>query len=644
MATAAQSIENGNGRDTRNLMLGGTTTEEKKNPSHLLEHTVTPPERGASAVEERSPIVALRENVVYIGLGVSVVLFTGLALLTARRRDLAQPEYWLPLAALGVAVIVLALLPWRRLLTGTGGDAAIAAWMGAIVAGLLRAESFNGDLPLLAAYAGVVVFASAALVEPIWVAICAALAAGGYLLALSDEPGDLTVAAVAVRLGVLLVIGLLSFASSLGVRRYLAKTAAQLDELRERERSLQRREADLAQLYSVSRTMGAGSTLAEVLPELLHVVAEVLQSKVGIAILYDGINSLEVASPIWVSGHALRVDGYLMPLTERSIAQEVFITGEGTTVNEAPIVRADPLLGDLGARSAAATPLLVEQTPVGVLVVADREDGDYSLRDLLQLESLAGPAALIVNHFARYQEAKETGERMAELARMKTDFVSVVSHELRTPLTSILGSLATLRRPQFEPEDPNAKNLLATAVKQAERLKTLIEDLLVVSRIDNRALPLRPEVLELDIYLRELVNSTPGGDTISLDVAVDATSIEADPEHLRRVVTNLIENALKYAPHSPVELTAYPHGAEVRISVVDHGPGIPYELHEHIFGRFTQVARAETRGAGGTGLGLSIVRGLTEAMGGRVWFEPTIGGGATFTVAFPRAAGILSRS
>ena len=69
--------------------------------------------------------------------------------------------------------------------------------------------------------------------------------------------------------------------------------------------------------------------------------------------------------------------------------------------------------------------------------------------------------------------------------------------------------------------------------------------------------------------------------------------------------------------------------------MIDHGPGIPYELHDHIFDRFTQVAGHETRSKGGTGLGLSIVRGLTEAMGGRVWFEPTIGGGATFTFGLP---------
>ncbi len=115
-----------------------------------------------------------------------------------------------------------------------------------------------------------------------------------------------------------------------------------------------------------------------------------------------------------------------------------------------------------------------------------------------------------------------------------------------------------------------------------------------------------------------------------------------DADHLARILRNLLENALKYAPGSAVEIHAQRRGTEIWISVADHGAGIPYELHDHIFDRFTQVQGHETRGIGGTGLGLSIVRGLTEAMGGRVWFEPTQGGGATFSISLPARAGLRS--
>ena len=193
-----------------------------------------------------------------------------------------------------------------------------------------------------------------------------------------------------------------------------------------------------------------------------------------------------------------------------------------------------------------------------------------------------------------------------------------MSHELRTPLTSIIGSLRTLQRPQLAPPDPNAQQLLSTAHRQANRLRSLIEDLLVVSRIDNQALPVRPQLVELESFLaircREcptLMASCPRRRTRSVE------HLRCDPDHLGRIITNLLYNAIKYAPDSPLEIWARQRRGEMWLSVIDHGPGIPYELHDHIFDRFTQVAGTRPGSKGGTGLGLSIVRGLTESMGGR---------------------------
>ena len=102
---------------------------------------------------------------------------------------------------------------------------------------------------------------------------------------------------------------------------------------------------------------------------------------------------------------------------------------------------------------------------IGVLVVGDKAT-PFTPLDVETLESVAAPAALVLNQMARYEAARSTGERMAELAELKTDFVSVVSHELRTPLTSIIGALTTLQRPELMPEDPRAKQLVDMAAKQ----------------------------------------------------------------------------------------------------------------------------------------------------------------------------------
>jgi signal transduction histidine kinase len=228
---------------------------------------------------------------------------------------------------------------------------------------------------------------------------------------------------------------------------------------------------------------------------------------------------------------------------------------------------------------------------------------------------------------------------MEELARMKSDFVSVVSHELRTPLTSIIGALATIARPELAPGQPAALELLESARNQADRLRRLIEDLLVVSRIEGQALPRHPEEVDLSRFLPETVGVLSEAEQI-VQVRVEPnTLIKTDPDHIRRIVINLVENAIKHAAGSPIEVAVATDEERVTIDVVDHGPGIPAAERAKIFDQFTQLEPSVTRSQGGTGLGLSIVRGLAQAMEGDVTIHDTPGGGATFRVELPRVLG-----
>ncbi len=579
-----------------------------------------------------------RLRVVYVGLAITWVLLAVFAVEAARQGVLDEFRVGAPLAALAVGALVVTALPWRRLSTQVLGDAVVVAWSAGLVAGLIAANGVRNAPPLLAAFAGVVVFAAALLLPPSLLAAVTAIAAGGYLLAVVDSPADLSGGELAtdlITLGFMAALGLLL---SWALRRYLAASAEQLAELRRRQDELSEREAGLTRLYSVSRTIGEGTGIEEVLPELVSRVAAAVGARVGVVLFYEPQEqALEVVSPIWVSGHALRAEGYRLALTEVGLAQRVFISSDAGMLNDPAGFADDPLLGELADDNVAAVPLRLEAHTMGVLLVTDKRDGHFTGEDLEILESLATPAALILNHLARFQEAQDTSRRMTEIARLKTDFVSVVSHELRTPLTSIIGALATLSRPQLAPTDADARRLLQSARSQADRLKGLIEDLLVVSRLDNRALPVRPEPVDLDGFVKDVIQGLPGSDSvIRVDVAGDIGEFATDPEHLARILINLLDNALRYAAGTPIDVLGRAVGSEVRITVSDHGPGIPYDLHEHIFEQFTQMERHDTRRSGGVGLGLSIVRGLTEAMGGRVWYEPTIGGGATFVVAFPR--------
>jgi two-component system sensor histidine kinase KdpD len=602
-----------------------------------VKDTVTTPR--SNAERHRAVISTHRLGVVRFGLIISWALLAGFFAAALRTDVLSETAVWVPLVALAMAAVVVTLAPWRRALEGRGADILMVFWAAALVGGLIASNEVRSDPPLVAAFAGVVVLSAAELLAPGFLLVVSGMAIGGYLLAVAESPYSPSFASLATDVGTLGFVAALAVVLSLSLRRHLVATGRRFDELRDRQDELTAREADLTQLYSVSRTIGAGMSIDEVLPEMVSRVANSVGAKVGVVLFYSpDEQGLEVMSPIWVSGHALRAEGYRLALTEPGLAQRVFISSDPRAVNDVSELEGDPLLADLVAHDAAAVPLRLEAHTIGVLLVTDKRDGTFSQDDLDLLESLATPAALILNHLTRFQEARETGQRMAELARLKTDFVSVVSHELRTPLTSIIGALATLARPELAPDHPDALRLLGSARRQADRLKGLIEDLLVVSRIDNRALPVRPEPVNLAAFMKETVQSLPeAGALVRLDVPAELPTVHTDQEHLSRVIINVLDNALKHAPGSPIDVAARLSGHDVLISIADHGPGIPYELHDHVFERFTQVAQHETRQLGGTGLGLSIVRGLAEALGGRVWFEPTIGGGATFVVALPSA-------
>jgi signal transduction histidine kinase len=195
-----------------------------------------------------------------------------------------------------------------------------------------------------------------------------------------------------------------------------------------------------------------------------------------------------------------------------------------------------------------------------------------------------------------------------------------------------------MARPELAPDNPTSRSLLESATTQANRLKHLIEDLLTVSKIDNQALPIRLEVVDLEAVLKRIIEIVPTWqEMVTVELAPLLPPVALDVDHFSRAITNLLDNAHKYVEDAPVELTARAVHDEVWIAVVDHGEGIPHEYQDTIFERFTQIERPDTRFKGGTGLGLNIVKDLTESMGGRAWLEQTPGGGATFTLAFPRA-------
>jgi signal transduction histidine kinase len=595
----------------------------------------------------RAHLAHARVRSIRLGLAGSWAGLAVFAWLAWETGDIESSDHWIPLAGGTAGMVALSSTPWKRLGGRPIASILIFLWLGLLMGGVMAtAPLHESTLAIFIASVWILLYAGVLL--PL-VGFAAAAAAAIAVFGLSVEAGPVGVEAFDFAL---YVAGLAMTTVIVGItvhelRSQAIHTAQRLSDLDTQSAALVRRESELMQLYEVSRTIGAGDDMRQVLPELVARTAGYVEAKVGLVILHkpeDG--ELVALSPLWVAGQALEAEGYRFKVDGDSTAASVFSSGATYVRNQVTEldISHDQLLADLGVIRVAAVPLRVEGSTIGVLLVADKAT-DFTDADAAALELLSTPAGLVLNHLARYEQAQETGRRMSEVAQLKSDFVSVVSHELRTPLTSVIGALSTLSRPELAPEDPVASSLLESASSQANRLKTLIEDLLTVSKIDNAALPIRLESTDVGELLARLIGRIPAWtDHIELDLSPLLPPVAIDPDHFERVITNLVDNARKYASDSPIELTARPVDDEVWVSVIDHGEGIPYEYEGTIFERFTQIERPDTRFKGGTGLGLNIVKDLTEAMHGRVWLEATPGSGATFTVAFPRADDNLAAS
>ncbi len=234
-----------------------------------------------------------------------------------------------------------------------------------------------------------------------------------------------------------------------------------------------------------------------------------------------------------------------------------------------------------------------------------------------------------------------TEERAIE--RLKSDFVSTVSHELRTPLAAIYGAALTLRRDDLALDELQRENLLSVVANEADRLARTVNDILWTSRLDTDTLRVAIESCDARALAAGVVAAaeTHLPATIELDLASppEVPPVAADPDKVRQVLANLVDNAVKYSPDGGrVGVAVEPANGYVRFSVTDQGLGIPSAEQRRIFDKFYRLDPEMTRGVGGTGLGLYICRELVRRMDGRIWVDSNEGAGSTFAFELPAAS------
>jgi two-component system sensor histidine kinase KdpD len=229
--------------------------------------------------------------------------------------------------------------------------------------------------------------------------------------------------------------------------------------------------------------------------------------------------------------------------------------------------------------------------------------------------------------------AARAAEPLAESDRQRTALLNAVSHDLRTPIAAAKAAVSSLRGSEVPWNAVERGELLRTAEESLDRLTDLVTNLLDLSRLQAGALPVMPSPIGVDdVVARALDHADPDG-KIEVDVPADLPEVRADAGLLERVVANVVQNALRYAPNgTPVRVAGSTHQHRVELRVIDRGPGIDPAVAEAVFRPFQHTDDTRTDGAG-AGLGLAIARGFTEAMGGSVHAEPTPGGGATVVIS-----------
>jgi two-component system, OmpR family, phosphate regulon sensor histidine kinase PhoR len=230
--------------------------------------------------------------------------------------------------------------------------------------------------------------------------------------------------------------------------------------------------------------------------------------------------------------------------------------------------------------------------------------------------------------------------RMERLEIVRQEFLSNVSHELRTPLTAILAFVETLENGAIEDQE-SCQRFLSIIRKNASRMHSLIDDILELTAIEGGNVPLRAAQVDFYTLVQDVCASLAAkaaAQNVTLQNNVDPeVTVYADERRLEQMLTNLIDNGIKFSREHGTVAISYESGERDKISVQDNGDGIPSQHLERLFERFYRVDRARSRDMGGTGLGLAIVKHLALLHRGEVTVTSELGKGSTFTIHLPKA-------
>jgi signal transduction histidine kinase len=403
----------------------------------------------------------------------------------------------------------------------------------------------------------------------------------------------------------------------------------------------------LEQLLESSQALSATLELSEVAEILLRVGLQQSNCRAGFVLLAEDYNQLATT----VSSAA---GGVLLEAGQR-LAQRAFEERQTIMSADLPFCQ----LGATELRRAFAVPLRAQGEVNGVLVLCD--DRPEALRPGVQegVMLLANHAGAALRNASLYGELGDAYQRVQELDRLKSEFISIASHELRTPLAIVLGYTMMVR----DQSESEKREYLQRVMDSAQRIKEIVDDMVSLQHLETgeAQFALEPVVMqELITQVIERMRSTAAArqQIVNFEIAEQPHQFLSDREKVLLILGHLLSNAIKFTPESgriDIRTSLRPAGELdsgggrlvqplrpisaatpwVVVEVQDTGIGIPEREQPRIFDRFYQVADSLTRDHGGTGLGLALVRELVGVLGGAVWVTSQEGQGSTFAFALP---------
>jgi signal transduction histidine kinase len=442
---------------------------------------------------------------------------------------------------------------------------------------------------------------------------------------------------VTLQLGLEVVIGLIVGWLLLGLR---AQTDVAENRAHEAERlrdQLGRRADVLEAANRCARALSSSLELDQAFEAFIREVRGFVPFD-RIAIVLSEEGSAQVMAVAGVGAERVLPPGSASPI-KGTLLEEILRRGKAVYRRDMqqPAYPEEERFQELGLRSRYVTPLALGARTIGMLSLVRREPNAFTEEEMELAGLLGRLVASAVQNIRAYEAERKTVEELRRLSALRADFVSLVSHELRTPMASVIGSTRTLQQRWRELTAEQRESFLELIASETERLATLISDVLDTSRIDAGTFRFRFRDVDLGELVRDSVAAAGlSSDEVALraDVRDPLPVVRGDPERLRQVLMNLLDNAIKYSPAGDeVQVHAYAEDGRVRVDVRDFGPGIAREDQRLIFEKFGRVTTGNTRP--GTGLGLFIARSIAEAHGGTLEVASAPEHGAVFTLELP---------